>query len=47
VKKKVVFIDESYIYHSNSGLKVVSTPIKKPSGKGKRVVMIGAIIEEG
>ena len=50
VKKKNVLIDESYIYQnhvSNYGLTISSTPIRKPSGKGKRVVMIGAISEEG
>ena len=44
---KKVFIDESYIYQnhvSSYGLIIASKPIMKPSGKGKRAVMIGAIL---
>lgn len=49
-KKKLVFLDESYLHEhhvSQFGLGLDDYPLSKPSGKGKRIVIAGAITEDG
>ncbi len=49
---QIVYLDESYLYKNHSSnkswkLKELPSNFKKPSGKGPRLVIIGAITEEG
>jgi len=49
-RRKLVFVDESYIHQhhvANFGLTFDNTPLKKPSGKGKRIVIGAALSEDG
>lgn len=49
-KQKFVFEDESFLHEnhiSNYGLSFDGALLRKPSGKGKRVVISGAITEDG
>ena len=49
-RRKLVFLDESYIHQhhvSNFGLTFENAPLKKPSGKGKRIVIGAALTSEG
>lgn len=48
--RKLVFVDESYVHEhhvSNYGLTIGNFPLRKPSGKGRRVIMAAAFTEEG
>lgn len=49
-RREVVYIDQSYVYQNHTSkysLNVENLPLLKPSGKGKRIVMVGTITESG
>ena len=49
-RRKLVFVDESSIHQhhvANFGLTFDNTPLKKPSEKGKRIVIGAALSEDG
>lgn len=49
-ERPMVFVDESYVHEhhvANYGLTIENSPLHKPSGKGRRVVMAGAYSQDG